>query len=113
VSTQLNDAAVLLPAKMKPRRIAFTKGVLLPVPAFLALAAFGWSVVGTTSEWPLETFLGASLLTVAGIVGLSLREWNRSRWFAYGLLSSFFLGVLAAGVLVLLLMAAIGSAIKG
>ncbi len=53
------------------------------------------------------------MLTVAGLVALAVRFWNRSRWFAYGVLASFGVGVGLAGLLVVLVMLAMGGVMRG
>ena len=107
--------------EVKSRGGEFARGAILPLPIFVGLVLLTWSVVnptmwtaiGATGDLPLEVLFASCLLTVVGLVALTLRFWKRSRWFAYGILTSFIAALLAGVALALLLMIAIGSAIKG
>ncbi len=106
---------------MKPRSVEFAKGAALPMPVFVALVVLAWSVVNpswwreldVSGDLPLEILVASCVLTVAGLVALAVRFWNRSRWFAYGVLASFGIGVGLAGLLVVLIMLAMGGAMRG
>jgi hypothetical protein len=105
----------------KSRGVEFAKGAGVPMPIFVALVVLAWSVVNPTwwseldvsGDLPLEILVASCALTVMGLVAVAVRFWNRSRWFAYGVLASFGIGTLLGGFLVVLIMLAMGGAMRG
>jgi cytochrome bd-type quinol oxidase subunit 2 len=105
---------------LRPRRFAeLLKGVLLPFPLFVAWGALTWLVVyqgdrmGMSSDFPLELVAALGLVVIAGVALLTVKQWKQSRWRAYGVLASFFVFAAVVAALFVLLLIAIGSAIKG
>jgi hypothetical protein len=98
---------------VKSRGFEFFKGVLFPTPAFVVLAIYAWSTLGRPTDLSLNLLCVFTGLLAVGVIATAIRMWNRSRFFAYGVLSSLFLGTLSGAALMILLLMAIGSAIRG
>ena len=98
---------------MKSRSAEFAKGALLPLPFLLVLGLLSCALVGRDGDWPAWILLGWCALTVLTLVSLAARAWNRSRWWACGTLASLAVCVVLVVLAALVLLTAIGSAIKG
>ncbi len=98
---------------MKPRGVEFAKGALLPLPFLFVLGILAWALVGRDGDWPAEILLAWCALTVVSLVSVAVRFWNRSRWLACGTLASLVMGALLVVIAAVVLLTAIGSAIKG
>jgi hypothetical protein len=98
---------------MKRRGVQLAKGAFLPLPFLFVLGLLAWALVGRDGDWPAEILLGWCAVTVASLVALTVRFWNRSRWLAYGTLASVAVSALLVVIAAVVLLTAIGSAIKG
>jgi hypothetical protein len=98
---------------MKSRSAEFAKGASLPLPFLFVLGILAWALVGRDGDWPAWILLGWCAFTVVTLVSLAVRAWNRSRWLACGTLASLVVGGLLVVIATVLLLTAIGSAIKG
>ena len=97
---------------MKSRGVEFAKGALLPLPFLLVLGILSWALVGRDGDWPAWILLGWCALTVVSLVSLAVRVWNRSRWLACGTLAALAVGAVLVVIAAVVLLTAIGSAIK-